>query len=49
MVSQDLPLVRMFRRRTVWQLERYGAADRFILESVGLEIAVAQLTVLAFW
>ena len=42
-VSQDAPLVRMFRRRTAWQLERYGAADRFTLESVGLEIAVAQI------
>ena len=39
-VSQETPYLRVYRRRTNWQLEPYYAEDVLILESVGLEIAV---------
>jgi Uma2 family endonuclease len=42
-VSQDVPLVRLFRRRTVWEREAYRADDVFRLESVDLDLAVKQL------
>lgn len=42
-VSQDTPYLRIYRRRTNWQLEPYYADDIFILESVGLEIPVHQI------
>lgn len=42
-VSQDTPYLRIYRRRTNWQLEPYYADDIFILESVGLEMPVHQI------
>lgn len=39
-VSQDVPLVRLWRRRTSWELERYRADDTFRLESVELDVPV---------
>lgn len=39
-VSQDTPHLRIFRRRRDWQPEYYHAGESFILESVGLEMAV---------
>lgn len=39
-VSQETPYLRVYRRRTNWQLEPYYAEDTLILESVGLEIVV---------
>ena len=38
-VSQETPYLRVYRRRTNWQLESYYAEDTLVLESVGLEIA----------
>jgi Uma2 family endonuclease len=42
-VSQDLPFLRVFRRRTHWRLESYDAEDTVVLESVGLELPVQQI------
>lgn len=42
-VSQDTPYLRVFRRRTHWQMESYYAEDTFMLESVGLEMPVQQI------
>jgi Uma2 family endonuclease len=45
-VSQDMPLLRLFRRRTSWQQEVYRADDVFgalPLESVELDVPVAQI------
>jgi Uma2 family endonuclease len=42
-VSQDVPLVRLFRRRTAWEREAYRADDVFLLESVGLELPVKHI------
>lgn len=39
-VSQDVPLVHLWRRRTSWELERYRADDTFRLESVELDVPV---------
>jgi Uma2 family endonuclease len=39
-VSQDTPHLRIFRRRCDWQPEYCYAGDSFVLESVGLEMAV---------
>ena len=39
-VSQETPYLRVYRRRTNWQLESYYAEDTLVLESVGLEIAI---------
>lgn len=39
-VSQDTPHLRIVRRRSDWQPEYYYAGDVFMLESVGLEMAV---------
>lgn len=39
-VSQDSPYVRIFRRRSGWQVEHYHAGDCFTLESIGLELPV---------
>ena len=39
-VSQETPYLRVYRRRTNWQLESHYAEDTLVLESVGLEIAV---------
>lgn len=42
-VFQDKPHLSLFRRRNDWQAEQYAAGDSFILESVGLELAVAAI------
>jgi Uma2 family endonuclease len=42
-VFQDKPHLSLFRRRNDWQPEQYAASDSFILESVGLELAVAAI------
>lgn len=42
-VSQDTPFLRVFRRRTHWQLEAYYAEDTLVLESVGLTLPVTQI------
>lgn len=42
-VSQDVPLVRLFRRRTAWEREVYRADDVFRLESVGLDLTVKHI------
>lgn len=39
-VSQDVPLVRLWRRRTSWEREMYHADDTFRLESVRLDVPV---------
>ena len=39
-VEQDIPELRVFRRRTDWRMEHYGAGDCFTLESVDLTLAV---------
>jgi Uma2 family endonuclease len=39
-VSQDLPLVQLFRRRTSWGQEMYHANDVFYLESISLNVPV---------
>jgi len=41
--SQDTPVVEIYRRRTEWQMELYTRKQRFLLESVNLEIAVDDL------
>ncbi len=43
MVSQETPYLRVYRRRTNWQLESYYADNTLILESVDLEIAVRHI------
>lgn len=40
LISQDVPLVRLYRRRQAWTLESYYAEDRFALESMGIEVDV---------
>jgi len=42
-VSQDVPLVRLWRRRTSWEREMYRADDTFRLESVELDVAVQHI------
>ncbi len=42
-VSQETPYLRVFRRRTNWQLESHYAEDTLRLESVGLEIPVTRI------
>lgn len=42
-VSQDVPLVRLFRRKTSWAMEMYRADDTFTLESVELEVPVQHI------
>ena len=39
-VSQDVPLVRLFRRRTAWELETYHAGETFTLVSIDLTVPV---------
>lgn len=41
--SQDTPLVDVYRRRSGWQRERFMEGGTFLLESVGLEMAVDDL------
>jgi len=43
LVSQDVPLVRVLRRRGAWREEMYKAEDVFQLESVGIEASVSQI------
>ena len=42
-VSQDVPLVRLWRRRTSWEREMYRADDTFRLESVALDVPVQHI------
>ena len=42
-VAQDMPSIRVFRRRNSWQEEAYFANDTLILESVGLEVGVTYI------
>lgn len=42
-VSQDVPLISVFRRHTAWNMESYYAEDTLELESVGLTIAVSHV------
>lgn len=42
-VAQDVPLVRLFRRRTAWALEMYRAGESFTLESIGLDVSVEHI------
>ncbi|WP_245536594.1 Uma2 family endonuclease [Thiothrix nivea] len=42
-VSQDVPLVRLWRRRTSWEREMYRADDTFRLESVELDVPVQHI------
>ena len=39
-VSQDVPLVRLFRRKTSWAMEMYRADETFTLDSVELDVPV---------
>jgi Uma2 family endonuclease len=41
--SQDFPAIEMYRKRTEWRVERYVGGQNFLLESVGLEMAVNDL------
>jgi Uma2 family endonuclease len=42
-VSQDVPLVRLWRRRTSWEREMYRPDDTFRLESVALDVPVQHI------
>lgn len=42
-VSQDVPLVRVWRRRTSWEREIYRAGETFQLESVALNVPVEHI------
>lgn len=42
-VSQETPFVRVYRRRTHWQVEAFGAEDNMLLESIDLELPVADI------
>jgi Uma2 family endonuclease len=42
-VAQDMPLVRVYRRRTGWQEEALYAENRLVLESIGLDIPVTHI------
>ncbi|PWQ95475.1 Uma2 family endonuclease [Leucothrix pacifica] len=42
-VSQDTPFVRVYRRRTNWQIEIFGAEDNILLESIDLELPVTDI------
>ena len=41
--SQDTPNVEVYRRSTGWQRERFNDGQRFLLESVNLEMSVDDL------
>lgn len=43
LVAQDSQRIEIYRKRTGWDLELWGAQDRFLLESVGLHLAVADV------
>lgn len=42
-ISQETPYIRVYRRRTNWQLEPHYASDTLVLESVGLRIPVTHI------
>lgn len=42
-VSQDVPLVRLWRRRTAWEREMYRAGETFHLESVAVDVPVEHI------
>ena len=42
-VSQDVPLVRLFRRHIVWEQESYRAEETFSLEPLDLDVPVNQI------
>ena len=42
-VAQDIPYLKVFRRRTAWKAEAYYAEDKVLLESVNLEFLVKQI------
>lgn len=42
-VSQDVPLVRLWRRRTAWEREMYRAGEVMHLESVALDVPVEHI------
>lgn len=42
-VSQEEPLIRVFRRSQDWALNLYGADDHLYLESIDLEVAVMHI------
>jgi len=42
-VAQDVPLVRLWRRRTSWERETYRAGEVFRLESVALDVSVEHI------
>lgn len=41
--TQHTPFVEIYRKRTEWQAEYFASGETFLLESVGLEIAVNEL------
>lgn len=41
--AQHTPLVEIYRRRNEWQAEYFTSGETFLLESVGLEMAVNEL------
>lgn len=41
--AQHAPFVEVYRQRTEWQAEYFTSGDTFLLESVGLEMAVDDL------
>lgn len=42
-VSQDVPLIRLWRRRTSWEREIYRAGEVFHLESIALNVPVEHI------
>ncbi|MEZ5450668.1 MAG: Uma2 family endonuclease [Thiolinea sp.] len=42
-VEQDMPWIRLYRRRSHWQLETLGADETLLLESIGLELPVVDI------
>jgi Uma2 family endonuclease len=41
--SQDTPVVEIYRKRSEWQMELYTRQQRFLLESINLEMQVDDL------
>jgi Uma2 family endonuclease len=42
-ISQDVPLIRLYRRRNTWKLESYYADDCFVLESMDVTVEVMEI------
>jgi Uma2 family endonuclease len=42
-IAQDIPLIRLYRRRNAWKLETYYADDCFVLESMGVTVEVLEI------